>query len=37
MATAANQKQLSVLLVDDDVELCGMMKEFFAEAGHHLT
>jgi DNA-binding response OmpR family regulator len=36
MATAANQKQLSVLLVDDDVELCGMMKEFFAEAGHHL-
>jgi DNA-binding response OmpR family regulator len=36
METAENQKQLSLLLVDDDVELCGMMKEFFAEAGHHL-
>jgi DNA-binding response OmpR family regulator len=30
------EKPLSLLLVDDDVELCGMMKEFFAEAGHHL-
>jgi two-component system response regulator CpxR len=28
--------QLSLLLVDDDTELCGMMKEFFAEAGHRL-
>ena len=36
METAEDQKQLSLLLVDDDVELCGMMKEFFAEAGHHL-
>jgi DNA-binding response OmpR family regulator len=30
------QKQLSLLLVDDDAELCGMMREFFAEAGHKL-
>jgi two-component system response regulator CpxR len=36
MESAEKQKQLSLLLVDDDVELCGMMKEFFAEAGHHL-
>ncbi len=25
-----------MLLVDDDVELCGMMREFFAQEGHHL-
>ena len=30
------ERQLSLLLVDDDAELCGMMREFFAEAGHHL-
>ena len=30
------QKHLSLLLVDDDAELCGMMREFFAEAGHKL-
>ena len=36
METAENQRQLSLLLVDDDTELCGMMKEFFAGAGHHL-
>jgi two-component system response regulator CpxR len=36
METAEKQKQLSLLLVDDDAELCGMMKEFFAEAGHRL-
>jgi two-component system response regulator CpxR len=30
------EKQLSLLLVDDDAELCGMMQEFFAEAGHRL-
>src|ERR1019366_7318039 len=36
METGEKQKQLSLLLVDDDAELCGMMKEFFAEAGHHL-
>ena len=33
---AEKQVQLSLLLVDDDKELCGMMKEFFAEAGHRL-
>jgi len=36
MEPAEKQKQLSVLLVDDDVELCCMMKEFLAKAGHHL-
>jgi len=30
------QKQLSLLLVDDDAELCGMMKEYFAQGGHRL-
>jgi two-component system response regulator CpxR len=30
------EKPLSLLLVDDDVELCGMMGEFFASAGHRL-
>lgn len=29
-------KHLSLLLVDDDAELCGMMREFFAQAGHQL-
>jgi DNA-binding response OmpR family regulator len=29
-------QKLSLLLVDDDVELCAMMKEFFAEMGHSL-
>jgi two-component system response regulator CpxR len=28
--------KLSLLLVDDDEELCSMMKEFFAEIGHNL-
>jgi two-component system response regulator CpxR len=36
METGEKQKALSLLLVDDDAELCGMMKEFFAEAGHRL-
>jgi DNA-binding response OmpR family regulator len=36
MESAEKQVQLSLLLVDDDKELCGMMKEFFAEAGHRL-
>jgi two-component system response regulator CpxR len=36
METAEKQKQLSLLLIDDDAELCGMMKEFFAQAGHQL-
>lgn len=34
--TAEGQKQLSLLLVDDDAELCELMREFFTEAGHHL-
>jgi two-component system response regulator CpxR len=36
METAEKQVPLSLLLVDDDKELCGLMKEFFAEAGHRL-
>jgi two-component system response regulator CpxR len=36
MEPAEKQKHLSLLLVDDDMELCGMMTEFFAEAGHYL-
>src|SRR5246127_3073383 len=36
MENAEKQRQLSLLLVDDDVELCGMMREFFAQEGHHL-
>jgi DNA-binding response OmpR family regulator len=36
METAEKQAPLSLLLVDDDKELCAMMKEFFAEAGHRL-
>jgi len=36
METAEKRVQLSLLLVDDDKELCGMMKEFFAAAGHRL-
>jgi DNA-binding response OmpR family regulator len=34
--TAEGQKPLSLLLVDDDVELCEMMREFFTQAGHCL-
>jgi DNA-binding response OmpR family regulator len=30
------ENPLSLLLVDDDVELCGMMKEFFVGAGYRL-
>src|ERR1700745_4489285 len=33
METAEHQKRPSLLLVDDDAELCAMMKEFFAQAG----
>ena len=33
---AERQKSLSLLLVDDDAELCGMMREFFTQAGHRL-
>src|ERR1700674_1378311 len=36
METAEKDVQLSLLLVDDDRELCGMMTEFFAGAGHRL-
>jgi len=36
METGEKAKQLSLLLVDDDAELCGMMREFFSEAGHRL-
>jgi DNA-binding response OmpR family regulator len=36
METVEKDVQLSLLLVDDDRELCGMMKEFFAGAGHRL-
>jgi len=32
----AGERPLSLLLVDDDVELCGMMKEYFGGAGHTL-
>lgn len=32
----SGDQHLSLLLVDDDAELCGMMREFFSEAGHHL-
>ena len=30
------ERQLSLLLVDDDAELCEMMREFFAQTGHRL-
>jgi len=36
MGPAEKQKQLCLLLVDDDIELCGMMSEFFAQDGHLL-
>ena len=29
-------RSISLLLIDDDAELCGMMKEFLAEAGYSL-
>lgn len=35
--SADKQKQLSLLLVDDDIELCAMMQEFFAGTGHLLA
>jgi two-component system response regulator CpxR len=34
--TETGERQLSLLLVDDDAELCGMMREFLAESGHKL-
>ena len=36
MDSLERQKKLSLLLVDDDVELCAMMKEFFVAGGHRL-
>jgi DNA-binding response OmpR family regulator len=36
MEIVEKQKQMSLLLVDDDAEFCGMMKEYFAESSHHL-
>ncbi|HEY2858159.1 MAG TPA: response regulator transcription factor [Terracidiphilus sp.] len=36
MDSQERPKALSLLLVDDDAELCGMMREFFAQAGHRL-
>jgi len=36
MEVLDRQRQLSLLLIDDDVELCGMMREFFAQEGHRL-
>ena len=34
--TSEKHNRLSLLLVDDDVELCSMMQEFIGEAGHQL-
>jgi two-component system response regulator CpxR len=36
MNTADQHTALSVLLIDDDVELCKMMAEYFGQLGHHL-
>jgi DNA-binding response OmpR family regulator len=36
MVSADNFEKLTLLLVDDDAELCNMMKEFFAENGYGL-
>lgn len=36
MEMGANKSAVSLLLIDDDAELCGMMKEFFAQAGYQL-
>lgn len=33
---SGGKTRLSLLLVDDDAELCSMMQEFIGEAGHHL-
>jgi two-component system response regulator CpxR len=36
MEAVDRQRGLSLLLVDDDAELCAMMREFFADAGHRV-
>lgn len=33
---SGNAKPISLLLVDDDAELCGMMREYLAQAGYRL-
>jgi DNA-binding response OmpR family regulator len=35
--TSPTSGKLSLLLIDDDAELCSMMQEFFAENGHRVT
>jgi DNA-binding response OmpR family regulator len=35
--TSPASGKLSLLLIDDDAELCSMMQEFFAENGHRVT
>jgi DNA-binding response OmpR family regulator len=35
--TLPTSGKLSLLLIDDDAELCSMMQEFFAENGHRVT
>src|SRR5580658_4825836 len=37
LGTSSALGSLSLLLIDDDVELCTMMQEFFAENGHRIT
>lgn len=36
MDASEKPAKLSLLLVDDDAELCSMMKEFFSQMGHRL-
>ena len=36
MDTSKKLNQLSLLLIDDDRELCGMMREFFSQMGYQL-
>ena len=36
MGASEKHDQLFVLLVDDDVELCNMMKDYFSQLGHRL-
>ena len=36
MVSADESKSLNILLVDDDAELCEMMREFFEQNGHAL-
>jgi two-component system response regulator CpxR len=36
MTTVESPQGLTLLLIDDDVELCEMLQMFFQQAGHHL-